>query len=198
MGMIIDRRQALGLTAGIAAAAAIAGEAQACSQRPPPAFRASARERRRMAGQLDLLHRYWNEGRPDAFLAEHCIEHVQVNLLLDGRGGRWSNPADAIRKLHAQHPRMTTGFSGLMFDPLLPYLYATAEFSEVSRIPGEDEEIVLCQRAGMAPAFAIQMQFVESFDPKPPRLPAEDRIVTAISLRPHFFLAKWFQSNWGG
>ncbi len=196
--MIVARREALGLTAAITAVAAIGGEAQACSRRPPPAFRASARERRLMAGQLDLLRRYWNEGRPDAFLAEHCIEHVQVNLLLDGRGGRWSDPADAIRKLHALHPRMTTGFSGLMFDPLLPYLYATAEFSQVPRVPDENEEIVLCQRAGMAPAFAIQMQFVESFDPEPPRLPAEDRIVTAISLRPHFFLAKWFQSNWGG
>lgn len=196
--MIIGRRQALGLTTGIAATAAIAGKAQACSQRPPPAFRASARERRRMAGQLELLRRYWNEGRPDAFLAEHCIEHVQVNLLLDGRGGQWSDSAEAIRRFHAQHSRMTTGFSGLMFDPLLPYLYATAEFSEVPRVPGKAEEIVLCQRAGMAPAFTIQMQFVESFDPKPPRLPDEDRIVTAISLRPHFSLAKWFRSNWEG
>ncbi|MBL9071154.1 MAG: hypothetical protein JNM03_14325 [Sphingopyxis sp.] len=196
--MIIDRRQALGLTAGIAAAAAIAGEAQACSQRPPPAFRATARERRRMAGQLDLFRHYWNEGRPDVFLAEQCIEHVEVNLLLGDRGGRWSDPVDAIRKLHAKHSRMTTGFSGLMFDPLLPILYATAEFSEAPRIPGEEEEIVLCQRAGMAPAFAIQMQFVESFDPRPPRLPADDRIVRGISLRPHGFLARWFQSNWDG
>ena len=196
--MSIDRRNLLGLTAGIAAVAAFDREAHACSRRPPPAFRASARERQRMAGQLDLLRRYWNEGRPDDFLAEHCIEHVQVNLLLDGRGGQWSDPADAIRKFHAQHSRMTTGFSGLMFDPLLPYLYATAEFSEVPRVLGDDEEIVMCQRAGMAPAFAIQMQFVESFDPKPPRLPTEDRIVTAISLRPHFLLAKWFRSNWEG
>ena len=196
--MTIDRRQVLGLTTGIIATTAIGTAAQACSRRPPPAFRSTARERRRMQGKLELFRSYWNEGRPDVFLAAHCIEHVRVNLLLDGRGGRWSDPADAIRKLHAEHPRMTTGFSGVMFDPLLPYIYATAEFSEVSRVAVENEEIVLCQRAGMAPAFAIQMQFIESFDPKPPRLPKVERIVTAISLRPHGFLAKWFQENWSG
>ncbi|MDZ3830336.1 MAG: hypothetical protein U0S50_00795 [Sphingopyxis sp.] len=190
-----ERRKALALAAGIALSAGMSKDASACSRRLPPAFRPTKAEQRRMLGQLKLLKDFWNRGQPGRFIEQYCIEHAQLNYILDGRGGNWADAVTALRIFHARYPRITSDFSGVMFDPLLPFLYAFAEFEEAPKAPSEDEEITLCFRAGMVPAFIIQMRFVESYYPKASRIPADKPIVAQLSFREHRTLAGWFSSN---
>jgi hypothetical protein len=193
--MHLERRQAIALAAGIAMAVGTSKEALACSRRPPPAFRPTNAEQDLMATQLDSLRRCWNDGKPDSFLEKHCIERAQLNYVVDGKGGNWADAAAAIQIFHRRYPRMISEFSGIMFDPLLPFLYAVAEFEEAPKVPVENEEITLCARAGMVPTFVIQMRFVESYYHGADRLPAEQPIVAQLSFREHGSLASWFQKN---
>lgn len=193
--MDLERRRAIALAAGIAMAVGTSKDALACSRRPPPAFRPTKAEQDLMARQLDLLRSCWNDGKPDRFLERHCIERAQLNYIVDGKGGNWGNAAAAIRILHRRYPRMTSEFSAIMFDPLLPFVYAIAEFEETPQLSAEDEEITLCVRAGMVPTFVIQMRFVESYYHGADRLPPEKPIVAQLSFREHGSLAYWFQKN---
>lgn len=193
--MHLERRQAIALAAGIAMAVGTSKEALACSSRPPSAFRPTHAEQNLMAAQLDLLCSCWNDGKPDRFLERHCIERPQLNYIVDGKGGNWADAAAAIQIFHRRYPRMTSEFSGIIFDPLLPFLYAVAEFEEAQKVPVEDEEITLCARAGMVPTFVIQMRFVESYYHGADRLPTEKPIVAQLSFREHGSLAYWFLEN---
>ncbi len=193
--MQLERRQALALAAGIALSGGMSKDAFACSRRPPPAFRPTEIEQGRMLAQLELLRSCWNDGKPARFFERHCIDRAQLNYIVDGKGGNWNDAAVAIRAFHTRFPRMISDFTGIMFDPLLPFMYAVAEFEEAPKTSTEDDEIALCFRAGMVPAFVIQMRFVESYYRGADRLPSDKPIVDQLSFREHSSLASWFGRN---
>lgn len=193
--MHLERRQAIALAVGIGLAMGASEDALACGQRPPPAFKPTKVEQNRMLAQLQLLRRYWNDGKPDQFIEQHCVQWAQLNYILDGKGGNWADAAAAIRIFHRRFPKITSDFSDIMFDPLLPFIYAFAEFEEAPKAFSEDEEIRLCVRSGMVPTFVVQMRFVETHDPKAGRLPSNKAIVAQLSFREHGALANWFGRN---
>lgn len=193
--MHLERRQALALAAGMALVAGAREDAFACTRMPPPVFKPTKAEQKRMLAHLKLLHRYWNDGKPDQFLERHCVERARVNYILDNRGGNWADAAAAIRALHARFPKIASDFSNIMFDPQLPFLYAFAEFEKAPQTRSVNEEIPLCARSGMAPAFVVQMRFVETYYPDAGRLPPDRAIVTDLSFREHGALASWFGQN---
>ncbi len=177
--MIVERRQALALAVGMAVAGS--GTANACARTPPPVFKPTARERKRMVQYLKALQSHWNDGKTDRYLQEYCVEHVGINYILDGRGGNWRNAAPALRLFQERYPKMMLDFSGIMFDPSLPFVYAIGEFDA---LPQHSEFIELCSR-GAKPAFTIQMRFVERYEHDAPRLPADDRLIAQICFREH-------------
>lgn len=193
--MHLERRQAIALAAGIVMSVGTSKDAFACSRQPPPAFRPTKIEKGLMAAQLDLLRSSWNDGKPDRFLERYCIKPAQLNYIFEGKGGNWGDATAAIRIFHRRYPKMTSEFSGVMFDPLLPYIYATAEFEEAPKVWSENDEIISCFREGMVPTFVIQMRFVESYYHGADRLPSDKPIVAQLSFREHGSLANWFQQN---
>lgn len=193
--MHLERRQALALAAGIALVAGTREDAFACARTPPPIFKPTKVEQKRMLAQLQLLRRYWNDGKPDQFIEQHCVERARLNYILDNKGGNWADAAAAIRVFHGRFPRIVSDFSNVMFDPLLPFLYAFAEFEKAPNTLSENEEIPLCVRPGMVPAFVVQMRFVETYYPNAGRLPPHEAIVAELSFREHGALANWFGKN---
>ena len=193
--MHLERRQALALAAGIALSTGMSNDASACSRRPPPAFRPTKIEQARMITQLELLRSCWNDGKPDRFIQQHCVQPAQLNYILDGKGGNWNDAAAAIRIFHGRFPRISSDFSGIIFDPLLPYMYAFAEFEGSPKAPSENEEVQLCGRSGMVPSYVIQMRFLETYDPNVDRLSTDAAIVEQLSFREHGSLASWFERN---
>lgn len=191
--MQLERRQALALAAGIALAGT-REDAFACSRTPPPVFKPSKIERKRMLTQLQIFRRYWNDGTPDQFIERHCVEHARLNYILDNKGGNWADSAAAIRVFHRRFPRIVSDFSNIMFDPQLPFLYAFAEFEKAPKDHSDSEEITLCGR-GMLPSFVVQMRFVETYYPNAGRLPSDEAIVAQLSFREHGALASWFGAN---
>lgn len=192
--MQLERRQALALAAGITLVAGTPEDAFGCTRAPPPVFKPTKDEQKRMLAQLQLLRRYWNDGKPDEFIRWHCIERARLNYILDNKGGNWADAAAAIRVFHGRFPRITSEFSNIMFDPQLPFLYAFAEFEKAPKTLSDNEEIPLCDR-GMLPSFVVQMRFVETYDPKAGRLPPDKAIVAELSFREHGALANWFGKN---
>lgn len=191
--MQLDRRQALALAAGIALAGTHE-DAFACARTPPPAFKPTKVEQKRMLAQLQLLRRYWNDGTPDQFIEQHCVERARLNYILDNKGGNWADAAAAIRVFHGRFPRIASDFSNIMFDPQLPFLYAFAEFEKAPKTLSDNEEIALCDR-GLLPSFVVQMRFVETYYPKAGSLPLDKAIVAELSFREHGALANWFGKN---
>lgn len=187
--MIVERRQALALAVGMAVAGS--NTASACTRAPPPIFKPTARERSRMVQYLELLQSYWNDGKSGRYLEEYCVEHLSINYILDGRGGNWRDPIPAVRLFQERYPKMMLDFSGIMFDPSLPFIYAIGEFDALHQ---PTELIELCSR-GAKPAFAIQMRFVESYEHDAPRLPADDRLVAQICFREHQHLINLFRQS---
>jgi len=187
--MIVERRHALALAVGMAVAGS--GTAHACTRAPPPIFKPTARERRRMVQYLELLQSYWNDGKPGRYFEEYCVEYASLNYTLDGRGGSWRDPIPAVRPFHERYPTMMLDFSGIMFDPSLPFIYAIGEFEALSQ---PTELIELCSR-GAKPAFAIKMCFVEAYERNAPRLPVDERLVAEISFREHVHFATLFNAS---
>lgn len=194
--MVLKRREALTLAAGIALAGATSDSANACSHKPLGPFKASRAEKSRMAAKIEALRSHWNAGTIEQFLRDHCSEYVQVNLFLDhSRGGNWREPLAALRMFRERHKRIVSAFPDTMFDPHRPHLFSIVEFEPPPvRPPGPDDEITACA-GGPVSTFAIFMRFDTTGRSGKSVLVDGDRIISGISFRENGQLSGWFESN---
>ena len=190
--MLLKRRQAITLTSTLALSSFISDRASACS-RPIRKFKSDRRDEERMAEKFDNLKYHWNKGTIRDFLAIHCVENVDVNFILEGRGGSWSEP-EAIEIFIQRYPKIISGFSGVMAPLNGNSIYACAEFEEHPLPAKPDEEILLCESRN-SPQFAIELRFATNESDGVARVSLGRRIVSGLSLRPTFALRQLFSGR---